>query len=200
MPLHLRLSVISTVVVVHLGLLYAYPSRNPVSAASKAMTVSFAMVAEQHQSQATSSRKADIVQTNQAVATPKTAVSTAESPAQHDSLSVSAPESPAVQAEVAISADTEPDYLPAYLKNAAPAYPVTARRLGWQGKVMVSVEVLSDGRAGQVQIAHGSGHTVLDRAALDAVKDWRFTPARQAGVAVTKWFMVPIPFVLKEAE
>jgi outer membrane biosynthesis protein TonB len=41
---------------------------------------------------------------------------------------------------------------------------------------------------------------VLDTAAIKAVSGWRFVAARQGGQAVTKWFLVPIPFILKEAE
>lgn len=96
--------------------------------------------------------------------------------------------------------DVEPDYLASYLNNAAPSYPVVARRLGWQGKVLVSVEVLADGHAGQVILQRSSGHPVLDEAALSAIKGWHFNPARHAGLAVDKWFLIPVPFVLKESE
>ncbi|MEQ1915411.1 MAG: energy transducer TonB [Gallionella sp.] len=109
-------------------------------------------------------------------------------------------ETTAVQASTLSLPDNEPDYLAAYLNNSAPIYPVVARRLGWQGKVLVSVEVLADGRAGQVKLQHSSGHPVLDDAAINAVKDWHFSPARHAGQPVDKWFLVPIPFVLKESE
>lgn len=97
-------------------------------------------------------------------------------------------------------ADCEPDFQAAYLNNPAPIYPMAARRMGWQGKVLVSVEVRADGRAGQVQVQQSSGHQVLDEAALRAVRNWRFSPARQAGQLIDKRFLIPIPFVLKELE
>lgn len=96
--------------------------------------------------------------------------------------------------------DREPDFQAAYLNNPAPAYPMLARRMGWQGKVLVSVEVLVDGSAGQVRLQQSSGYVALDAAAMKAVKNWRFSPARQAGQLVDKWFLIPIPFVLKELE
>lgn len=96
--------------------------------------------------------------------------------------------------------DREPDFQAAYLNNPAPAYPMLARRMGWQGKVLVSVEVLVDGNAGQVRLQQSSGYVALDAAAMKAVKNWRFSPARQAGQLVDKWFLIPIPFVLKELE
>lgn len=117
-----------------------------------------------------------------------------------ESVPANITETTAVQASTWSLPDNEPDYLAAYLNNSAPMYPVVARRLGWQGKVLVSVEVLADGRAGQVKLQHSSGHPVLDDAAINAVKDWHFSPARHAGQPVDKWFLVPIPFVLKESE
>lgn len=96
--------------------------------------------------------------------------------------------------------DREPDFQAAYLNNPAPAYPLVARRMGWDGKVIVSVEVLANGVAGQVKVYQSSGHEALDNAALQAVRGWKFVAARQAGQLVNKWFLVPIPFILKDNE
>lgn len=94
--------------------------------------------------------------------------------------------------------DREPDYQAAYLKNPVPAYPMVARRMGWQGKVVLNVEVLASGLPGEVKLYQSSGHDVLDKAAMQAVRSWRFVAARQGGQVITKWFLVPIPFILKE--
>jgi protein TonB len=96
--------------------------------------------------------------------------------------------------------DREPDYQAAYLNNPIPAYPMAARRMGWQGRVVLNVEVLANGLPGQIKLHQSSGHEVLDNAALQAVRSWRFVPARQGGQVVTQRFLVPIPFILKEAE
>jgi len=96
--------------------------------------------------------------------------------------------------------DREPDYQAAYLKNPLPAYPMVARRMGWQGRVVLNVEVLASGLPGQIKLHQSSGHDVLDNAAIKVVSTWRFVAARQGGQAVTKSFLVPIPFILKEAE
>jgi len=96
--------------------------------------------------------------------------------------------------------DREPDYQAAYLNNPIPAYPMVARRMGWQGRVVLNVEVLANGSPGQIRLQQSSGHEVLDNAALQAVRGWRFVAARQGGQAVTQRFLVPIPFILKEAE
>lgn len=105
-------------------------------------------------------------------------------------------EAPAVSA--APEVDSEPDYTANYLNNPRPPYPRVARRMGYHGKVMINVEVLADGNVGQALLYASSGYQVLDNAALQAVKGWHFTPARQAGRAVTKWFIVPINFTLED--
>jgi protein TonB len=51
------------------------------------------------------------------------------------------------------------------------AYPATARRMGWEGKVVVAFQLLSDGSVRDVRVVQGSGHTVLDRGAVDAVRN-----------------------------
>ena len=96
--------------------------------------------------------------------------------------------------------DREPDYHAAYLNNPLPAYPMAARRMGWQGRVVLNVEVLSSGLPGQIRVQQSSGYEVLDNAALQAVRGWRFVAARQGGQVVSQRFLVPIPFILKEAE
>lgn len=96
--------------------------------------------------------------------------------------------------------DREPDYQARYLNNPQPVYPAMATRMGWQGKVILSVEVLRDGRAGQVSVQRSSGHAVLDDAALQAVRSWRFVPARRDGQFVDQVFFVPLPFILKDSD
>lgn len=92
--------------------------------------------------------------------------------------------------------DREPDYRAAYLNNPQPGYPLAARRMGWQGKVVLEVEVLADGTPGEVAVQQSSGREVLDDAALRAVRGWRFVPARIGGLSVTRRFLVPIAFNL----
>ena len=51
------------------------------------------------------------------------------------------------------------------------AYPATARRMGWEGKVVVAFHLLPDGSVRDVRVVRGSGHAVLDRGAIDAVRN-----------------------------
>ena len=91
----------------------------------------------------------------------------------------------------------EPDYRAGYLNNQL-AYPLAARRMGIQGRVVLNVEILADGVAGQINVQQSSGHEMLDSAALESIKSWRFVPARRAGQPFTKWFTIPITFSLKD--
>lgn len=89
-----------------------------------------------------------------------------------------------------------PRYDAAYLDNPAPAYPPLARRAGEQGKVLLRVHVTADGLADDVQVRETSGFPRLDAAAQDAVRRWRFVPARQGERQVAAWVIVPVTFSL----
>lgn len=89
--------------------------------------------------------------------------------------------------------------VPRYGDNARPVYPPLARLRGYQGVVILYVEVLADGRVGQAEIKRSAGHDILDRAALEAVRSWKFEPGRRAGRAVTMSVEVPVRFVLNES-
>jgi protein TonB len=62
------------------------------------------------------------------------------------------------------------------------------------GVVMLRVTVAPDGSAAEVVLALSSGYSLLDTAALDAVRGWRFAPGRKAGVAVASNVHVPVRF------
>lgn len=82
--------------------------------------------------------------------------------------------------------------------NAPPRYPNLARRRGYQGQVVVRVSVQASGAVGNAVISKSSGYQVLDEAALEAVKAWRFRPARRAGQAVNATLNVPVVFQLEK--
>lgn len=88
------------------------------------------------------------------------------------------------------------DAEPLTRSNKAPSYPLVARRLGWEGTVVLDVEVRVDGRVASVTVARSSGHGVLDRAATDAVRLWRFEPARHLGTPIACHVPQPVRFQL----
>ncbi len=73
---------------------------------------------------------------------------------------------------------------PRLLSSMQPEYPRAALRAGVAGEVLLLIEVRADGRPGEVSVLSGSRNRSLDRAAVRAVRQWRFEPALRDGVAV----------------
>ena len=86
---------------------------------------------------------------------------------------------------------------PRYAENPKPSYPREAREKGYQGEVLLRVEVLSNGRVGEIEVARSSGHEILDRSALSTVKQWKFIPARKGEEPIPLWVNIPIKFQLQ---
>lgn len=61
-----------------------------------------------------------------------------------------------------------------------PEYPQVARHAGWSGTVVLSLTVGRRGRVNEVILLESSGHEPLDDAALQAAREWQFSP-REAG-------------------
>jgi protein TonB len=78
-----------------------------------------------------------------------------------------------------------------------PSYPTSARRLGIQGMTTLRVYVAADGRVSEVVVHESAGHPDLDSAAAEAVKRWRFEPARRGAEAVGVWVLLPVEFRLR---
>jgi periplasmic protein TonB len=78
-----------------------------------------------------------------------------------------------------------------------PPYPHNARRLGIQGTTLLSVFVSADGRVDDVAVKQSAGHPDLDRAAAEAVRRWRFEPARRGSEPVAMWVLLPFEFRLR---
>lgn len=89
---------------------------------------------------------------------------------------------------------------PRYRSNDRPAYPLAARLRGYEGMVLLSVEVSADGRVDDLMVKRSSGYEVLDRSALEAVRNWTFEPARRMGQPVRMRVDIPVKFVLQGQE
>ena len=61
----------------------------------------------------------------------------------------------------------------------------------------MNVLVDAEGMVSEIKIKHSSGHLSLDRAALQSVKSWLFTPATEGGRRMAMWVDVPVTFQLK---
>ena len=83
----------------------------------------------------------------------------------------------------ALALDAQPDLLtqaPAVVAKCAPRYTEQAKRANLEGTVVLYVEVYVDGRAHNIKIQRGLG-SGLDEMAIDAVKQWRFSPGKNDG-------------------
>lgn len=92
---------------------------------------------------------------------------------------------------------TEANYKANYAHNPKPEYPAIAKSRNWQGKVILHVQVSAQGLSNSVKVEHSSGYDMLDEAAIEAVKQWRFIPAKRGGTSITSLVLVPIVFRLR---
>ncbi|HUD42486.1 MAG TPA: energy transducer TonB [Dokdonella sp.] len=115
-------------------------------------------------------------------------------PADAASTSADAP------AATAIATATAPPVLAegalAYAFVREPVYPADALRRGEQGTVLLRVSVAADGSIERVEIERSSGSSRLDRAARDAVRQWRFRPPLVGGAPAAAVGIVPVMFRL----
>ncbi|MBP2643349.1 MAG: hypothetical protein H6Q67_1236 [Firmicutes bacterium] len=81
-----------------------------------------------------------------------------------------------------------------------PAYPYTARKAGWEGVVVLRVLIDSDGAVASVTVRNGSGYDLLDSAAAQVVKKWRFLPAKRGGVPVVSFHDIKVRFRLVDTQ
>jgi TonB family protein len=86
---------------------------------------------------------------------------------------------------------------PKYAENPKPIYPQEARRKGYEGEVILKVEVLPNGRVGQIEVKSSSGYKLLDRSALATVKQWKFVPAQKGEKTIPLWVNIPVKFQLQ---
>lgn len=92
---------------------------------------------------------------------------------------------------------TEANFRANYAHNPKPDYPPIARSRSWQGKVLLRVKVSAQGTSDAVTVEQSSGHEILDESAIEAVKKWRFIPAKRGETPVASSVIVPIDFKLR---
>ena len=83
--------------------------------------------------------------------------------------------------------------------NPKPHYPLLARNKGIEGRVVVNVLVSAQGTVKTISVGQSSGSRLLDKAALQTVKKWRFHPVLHNGKAVPSSETVPVVFKLKDS-
>lgn len=88
---------------------------------------------------------------------------------------------------------------PGILSKADPVYPSAARKAGQEGTVLLRIEILTNGRTGAISVARSTGYAALDEAAIEAVANWQFIPAKDlaTGRAVPCTTTLPVSFRLR---
>jgi protein TonB len=103
------------------------------------------------------------------------------------------PEPPrAVQGPVRVAQLPEP---PRKLVDARPLYPEVARAARVQGTVVLEAVIDSGGRVTQLKVL--TSVPLLDQAALDAVRQWRYAPSTYAGRPVSVLMTITVRFTLQ---
>jgi protein TonB len=95
-------------------------------------------------------------------------------------------------APVRVGSGIEP---PRKLVHVPPRYPELARRAALQGTV--ELECVIDPSGSVAEIRSANGPTLLRDAAVDAVRQWRYTPTKLNGVPVSVIMTVTVRFSLK---
>lgn len=124
------------------------------------------------------------------VTTPAPAVE-ADRPAQPTAAERTAANRERAQRTAPVIANRDPRPLSS---NADPKYPASMLRAGVGGTVVVMAEVDAKGMPTEVRVVERSGERELDRAALTAVRQWRFEPAVRNGKATASAVRVPVDF------
>jgi periplasmic protein TonB len=83
---------------------------------------------------------------------------------------------------------------PRKLKNVSPVYPATAKQARVQGIVILECTIGADGRVKDVKVLRSV--ELLDAAAVDAVRQWVYTPTLLNGVPVSVIMTVTVNFKL----
>ena len=199
---HSRVSALTLVLIAHVAAFYLLmlsPAREAISQASAFMVM---LVHEQprNEKKPTELPKARPVKLQQVSLEPipvPLIVTTAEQTDITATAPVTSQPSPTIFAAPVPPSVVPPRFDADYLDNPAPNYPALSRRMGEQGKVMLRVFVEPSGMATQLEVRTSSGSQRLDAAAIDAVRRWKFAPAKQGDKFVAAWVLVPINFSLR---
>ncbi|MEA2603388.1 MAG: hypothetical protein QOF89_4380 [Acidobacteriota bacterium] len=104
--------------------------------------------------------------------------------------------------EPSVPADTEPIHFsvgmtrPEILHQVQPRYSELARRAGVQGTVIVEAVIDEQGEVTRVRLLHGLPMN-LDRAAVEAIQQWRFKPAMMGGHPVKVYYTLTVNFTIQ---
>lgn len=153
------------------------------------------------------------VQTSAAQPSPMAPVLSSQSGAE--SVAATAPVTAAAATPVATQAAPAPAAAPAsappppaprefqasavsYLVPPVLTYPRVSRELGEQGSALLRVLVDERGRPTDIQVVKSSGYPRLDQQAVQAMRNARFKPHVEDGIARPMWVRTPQTFILED--
>jgi protein TonB len=102
------------------------------------------------------------------------------------------PPPPPPQAPVRVGGQIKP---PNKIKDARPVYPPIAQSARVSGVVIIEATIGTDGRVKDAKVLRSI--PLLDQAALDAVKQWQYSPTLLNGVPVSVIMTVTVNFTLQ---
>ncbi len=85
---------------------------------------------------------------------------------------------------------------PRFMHREMPVYPLMARRLGKEGRVLLRLTIDEKGNLLNIEVLEGAGYGFTE-AAVEAVKKSTFTPAKMDGKAVMSKALLPVKFRLR---
>jgi protein TonB len=101
------------------------------------------------------------------------------------------PPEPVRPAPLRVRVDREPRKV----RHVAPVYPPLALAARVQGRVRLECVIGEDGRVSEIVVVEG--HPLLDAAAIEAVRQWRYRPTLLNGVPVSVALAVVVDFRLR---
>jgi protein TonB len=86
--------------------------------------------------------------------------------------------------------------MPKAIRRTPIPYPESAQKAGLEGALICFLRINENGDVVDV-ILKGSVSPDCDKAAIDALKTWKFTPAQNKGKPVAIWLAIPFNFKMK---
>lgn len=86
---------------------------------------------------------------------------------------------------------------PAFVNRHMPVYPMMAKKLGRQGRVVLRLYINEKGRLLNIEVVEPAGYGFTE-SAMEAVKMSTFSPAHEKGVSVASKALLTVRFVLKK--
>ncbi|WP_245879915.1 energy transducer TonB [Vibrio gangliei] len=147
-----------------------------------------------------SKAKSTVAKTKPPVEKPKAAPQKENTQVKHDSNHTIEPQKTASTPAPSKSGVSEAPVLieqPTFLAPPTkPRYPRLAQRRGIEGTAMYEIWLDENGNQIKQNLLSSSGASMLDEAALDAIKQWKFSPRNVNGVSMAHRVQIPIRFKL----